>query len=59
MTLKEINKLACDDCIYILESIHAIKENLVYKTVYEQKTAQREIRNLSIELQELLKRIEG
>lgn len=58
MTTKEIKKLACDDCISILQEINRIKSNMQYKTVYEQKAANKEIAMLANELKELIERIE-
>lgn len=58
MTMKEIKKLSCDDCIGILNMINCIKENMVYKTELEKKNAKKEINDLEKELKALLERIE-
>ena len=58
MTLKEIEKISCDDCISILQRINRLKENMCFKTVYEEKTARAEIKALAKELQELLTEID-
>ena len=58
MTTREIRKLACDDCISILLEINRIKSNMDYKTVYEQKAANREINTLANELKALMERID-
>lgn len=58
MTTKEIKKLSCEDCISILNEINRIKRNMIHKTKWEQKSANKEINALANELKTLLERIE-
>lgn len=54
MTMKEIIKMANNsEVMYMLEEIAEIQANMCFKTIYEQKTAMKKIKNLAKEIQEI------
>lgn len=55
MTQKELLTIAADkDLMDILEEIAEIQRNMCHKTIYEQKTATKKMKNLAKELIENL-----
>lgn len=56
MTQKQILEIASNEtAMEILKEIAEIQSNLVYKTVYEQKTAKAEMKALAKELMDIIK----
>lgn len=55
MTLKDIEKIACDeDCMLLLSHISDEHSNLCYKSVYEKKAAKKRIRSWCTEIEGIL-----